>query len=807
MTQQIPKAAMSMPHATSDMECGVTSEVATHGDTDLGDTQLGDTRSGDRRPPASETGVDLTGTPDSVVRAQIIVRGITCNGCCRRIEAEIGALRGVLEVNLNYTTHVLSVAIDTDEAAPRDVLQTLEALGFEGMLRPQDRPVRADQRERRGLLVRFAVSAALMVQIMMLTMALYFSASLGIEPAFEQLFEWGAAALTLPVLVVGSSVFFRGAAVSLRGGRVSMDVTVSLAMLVAFVASVSALFGLTEHIYFDALAMFTVFLLGARFIETDQRVNAIDTLERLVFEHPVTAHRECGEQGARLEDLAADQLRPGDRVRVREGEVLPADGVVLDGTASVDESLLTGESQPVYKTAGAAVIGGTLNLQGSLRVEVRKAVCDGTFARVRKAAEALQAERPPIRQWADRVAGWFLFCILILAGLLAALGLGLSWDNWLDRVIAVLIVTCPCALSLATPAALTATAVALSARGIIVRRLAALEFLTRATHVAFDKTGTLTSGQLALVAVTLSAHARTEGRTEPAILSAAAALEEGANHPVARALRRTAPEQIKAHCVELHPGLGVSGTVDGVRLRLGSQTFISGSACQDMQTSAADTETEAGILVLLADDRGVLAELRFSDPVRAEARSVVAALRARSMVPLIISGDRQHNADAVGAAVGIERALGGVSPTGKADCLAAILREDAPAKPLVVAVGDGVNDAPMFGCADVSVALGGHAALASEIADLTITGARLDRLPELFAIARRMRRVLYQNFAWAIGYNLVAVPAAALGWVPPWLAALGMTASSILVTLNAARIGRTGVRSGSESERRRGGEA
>lgn len=724
---------------------------------------------------------------------QIIVRGITCNGCCRRIETAISALPGVMDSHLNYSTHVLSVTLDAQRAAPQDVLAALQGLGFEGLVRPNDRPVRSDVRARRGLLIRFAVSAALMAQIMMLSMALYFSASLGIDPAFERLFEWGSAALTVPVLAVGSSVFFRGALASLRGRRISMDVTVSLAMLVAFFASLAALAGVTEHIYFDAVAMFTVFLLGARFVETDQRVKAVDTLERLVFEHPVTAHRERSDEAAPLEDVAADRLHPGDRVRVREGEVLPADGVVLEGAASIDESLLTGESQPVQKGPGAAVIGGTLNLEGSLRVEVRRAVSDGTFARVRQAAEALQAERPPIRQWADRVAGWFLGVILLLAGSMAGLGQVLSWDDWLDRVIAVLIVTCPCALSLATPAALTATAVALSARGVIVRRLSALEFLTQATHVAFDKTGTLTSGRLSLAGMTLSAHAAAQGLDKTAVCNAAAALEEGANHPVAQALRLASTRPQKAHFVEMHPGLGVSGTIDGKRLRLGSHAWIDAAPLEPLSEGVGASVRAPGISVLLADDQGVLAEFSFSDPVRPESAAVVDALRAQHIEPLIISGDRQQNASAVAAEVGIARAVGGVSPTGKAECLAELVRQngDGAAETLVVAVGDGVNDAPMFGCADVSVALGGHAALASEIADLTITGARLDRLPELFSIARRMRRVLHQNFAWAIGYNLLAVPVAAMGWVPPWLAALGMTASSMLVTLNAARIRRT----------------
>lgn len=711
---------------------------------------------------------------------EIMVRGITCNGCCRRIETSVAALPGVLESHLNYTTHLLTVRLDPATADQEDVLEALTALGFEGLVRPKDRPVRSDYQARRGLLIRFAVSAALMMQIMALTMALYFGDALGIEPEFERLFTFAAAGLTLPVLVVGSSVFFRGALASLRGHRISMDVTVSLAILVAFGASIAALVGLTEHIYFDAVAMFTVFLLGARFVEADQRVRAIDTLERLIFEHPVVAHREqAGDtrESLLLEDVPADALKPGDRVRVREGEVLPADGRVIEGEASIDESLLTGESEPVHKSPGAAVIGGTLNMQGSLRVEVVRGVADGTFARVRQAAEALQAERPPIRQWADRIAGWFLGGILIIAAVMLTVGVMNGTPGWIERVVAVLIVTCPCALSLATPAALTSTAVALSRRGIIVRRLSALEFLTRATHVAFDKTGTLTTGHLSLVEVNLSPAAMSAGLDREWVLNVAAGLEQGASHPVARAISGAATCPVRAAFVELHPGLGVSGTVAGRRLRLGSGAWIGSES------------GGKGVRVLLAEGDTVLADLAFADPIRAASPEVVSSLRNQGIAALIISGDRRENAEDVATAVGIAQVAGGVSPTGKAEALAR-MTAGAGVSPVVVAVGDGVNDAPMFGCADVSVALGGHAALASEVADLTITGAQLERLPELFAIARRMRRVLTQNFSWAIGYNVLAVPAAAMGWVPPWLAAVGMTASSMLVTLNAARIPR-----------------
>lgn len=713
-------------------------------------------------------------------RLEIMVRGITCNGCCRRIETAIGALPGVIEGHLNYTTHLLTVRLDAAITESDAVLGALARLGFEGLVRPKDRPLRRDHGERRGLLIRFSVSAALMMQIMALTMALYFGDALGIDPEFERLFTWVAAALTLPVMAVGSSVFFRGAIASLAGRRISMDVTVSLAILVAFTASVAALFGLTAHIYFDAVAMFTVFLLGARFVEADQRVHAIDTLERLIFEHPVVAHRERREDGdasAALEDVPAEALKPGDWVRVREGEVLPADGRVLEGEASVDESLLTGESQPVHKSPGAAVIGGTLNMQGSLRVEVARTVVDGTFARVRQAAESLQAERPPIRQWADRIAGWFLGGILVIAGTMVGVGLVGGNPDWIERVVSVLIVTCPCALSLATPAALTSTAVALSRRGIIVRRLSALEFLTRATHVAFDKTGTLTTGHLSLAEVNLTPAAEDAAMDRSWVLNAAAGLEAGASHPVARAIRALAEAPLASEKVQLHPGLGVSGCVSGRHLRLGSGAWIGAG------------HTGTGVRVMLADGDTILAELAFHDPVREAAAEVVAGLQAQGITPLIISGDRPENAQAVARAVGITEVAAGISPTGKAERLAA-MTASGHRKSVVVAVGDGVNDAPMFGSADVSVALGGHAALASEVADLTITGAQLERLPELFTLARRMRRVLLQNFTWAIAYNVLAVPAAAMGWVPPWLAAVGMTASSMLVTLNAARIPR-----------------
>jgi len=729
------------------------------------------------RDPSGGPGFGVQVGRDGRHFAEIMVEGISCNGCCRKIEKALSDLDGLTTMNLNYTTHLLSIGWDPHVTSVDRVLKAIESLGFEPLVRPTGQRLSADHGLRRALLVKFGVSAALGMQIMTLSLALYFGDAWGIEPEFERFFEWCAFALTLPILAVGSSVFFAGAVRDLTARRIGMDVTVSLAIVLAFAASVAGLAGLAQHIYFDAVAMFTVFLLGARFIETDQRVRAIDTLERLAFEHPVVAHR-LTETGT-VEDVRASALGVGDRIVVREGEIVPADGIVRTGTASLDESLLTGESTPVPKGPRDAVIGGTLTLDGVLEVDVARTVDDGTFAMVRRAAETLQAERPPIRAFADRVAAWFLTGILTLAVALTALGLATGDPDWLTKVIAVLIVTCPCALSLATPAALTATAVALSKRGIVVRRFAALERLTAATHVAFDKTGTLTTGALELERV----EALRDGLEPAAALDLAAGLEQGTNHPVARAFARAAARPASCTDLEVLPGRGVAGRIGDVDYRLGSLAWLEPGA-------DGHAEPARGMTIVLADSAGPVARFRFSDPLRAEAPDVVARLtREFALTPSIISGDQAPNVEGVAREAGIALTAAGVSPAGKTEALERMLTGgDEKTAPVVVAVGDGVNDAPMFGRADVAVAMGGHAALASEIADMTVVGAHLERLPEVFRIARRMRRVLTQNFVWAIGYNVTAIPAAALGFVPPWLAAIGMTASSVLVTLNAARI-------------------
>lgn len=705
----------------------------------------------------------------------MLIEGISCNGCCRKIEAALAKVPGLASAELNYATHLLRVSWRAGDSSLAAVTGAIEALGFEALVRPAGGRLSPDHGRRRSLLVRLGVSAALAMQIMALSLALYFGDALGIEPRFARFFEWCAFALTLPLLAFGSSTFFAGALRDLSARRVGMDVTVSLAIGLAFAASVAGVVGFTEHIYFDAVAMFTVFLLAARFIETDQRVRAIDTLERLAFEHPVIAHR-LSEAGS-LEDIAAPNVAVGDRLLVREGEIVPADGVVVSGAASLDESLLTGESTPVAKAIRDAVIGGTVNLDGVLEIRVSRTVADGTFAMVRRAAETLQAERPPIRRWADRVAAWFLTGILVLAAALTALGLTAGDPDWLSKVIAVLIVTCPCALSLATPAALTATAVALSRRGILVRRFAALERLTAATHLAFDKTGTLTTGALELAEVVPLRASFTAAEA----LNLAAGLEQGTNHPVARAFLKVADQPVACTGLTVVPGCGVRGRADGVDYRLGSPGWV------------GDGDSEAprrrGMTIVLADARGPIARFRFGDPLRDEAPTVVAALARRfGITPMIVSGDQAGNVAGVAEEAGIALTAAGVSPEGKTVAVDEMAGTTAGAESVVVAVGDGVNDAPMFGRADVAVAMGGHAALASEIADMTIVGADLSRLPDVFAIAHRMRRVLAQNFVWAIGYNVTAIPAAALGYVPPWAAAIGMTASSVLVTLNAARI-------------------
>jgi Cu2+-exporting ATPase len=564
-----------------------------------------------------------------------------------------------------------------------------------------------------------------------------------------------------------------------------MDVPVALGVGAAFAASVWATLSAAGEVYFDSVTMFVFFLLTGRYLEMMARQKAARSVETLARAIPAFATRlpgwPVGSADAAGERVAVAELQAGDAVRIKPGETVPADGIVLDGESAADESLLTGESRPVSKRAGDALIGGSVNTASPMVMRVERVGEATRVAAIQRLMERAAAEKPRLVEMADRVAGRFIIALLVLA-----LATAVAWW-WIDSAralwifVAVLVVSCPCALSLATPAALTVATGALAARGVLVTRGHAIEALARADRFIFDKTGTLTVGRMDLVE-TIPVRLAAERA-----LSLAAALERGSEHPIARALAAHSVDAgIEVVGSRTTTGAGVEGTIEGRIWRLGRPEFVGmlhGAAVpEDVRTIVGAGDT----VIALGTEVGWDAFFRLCDGIRPEAAEMAAELMTAGTRLSIFSGDAPAAAARVGAALHISDARGGLSPEDKHAALKALQE----AGETVAMVGDGVNDAPVLAQAQVSIAMGGGADLARANADIVLLGNNLQALPEGLALARRTVRIVKQNLVWAFAYNFLAIPLAMAGWVTPWMAGIGMSASSLLVVLNALRLQR-----------------
>jgi len=550
-----------------------------------------------------------------------------------------------------------------------------------------------------------------------------------------------------------------------------MDVPVALAIGSAYAASIYNSLRGSGEVYFDSVTMFVFFLSLGRFVEMATRHRAGETAEALARLAPSTALRIDPASGAPV-PVGVAELTAGDRLLVRAGDSFPADGELTKGGTHVDESMLSGESRPVARATGDPVIGGSVNRGGPVEMLVQRIGGDTVLSHVARMLERAQAQRPALARTADVVARWFVVGVLVVAATAAAVWSAVDMAKAFEVTLSVLVVTCPCALSLATPTALTAAIARLARSGLLVARSDALEPLATADILVMDKTGTLTRGRISLSEVRVL-----RDLSRDRCLALAAALETASEHPLAAALRR--PDAPLAEDVQVFPGEGIEGVIEGRRYRVGTPGFVTAMASGPR---GAGTDASA----LFGDLDGPLAAFTFDDPVRPDAACTLASMRAAGLEPEILSGDGEAPVKALGEALEIDRIGWRRSPQEKLDRI----RELQRAGHRVVMVGDGVNDAPVLAGADVSVAMGAGAPLAQTTSDMILLGESLSPLVAGVLTARRTLAVIRQNVGWAVMYNLVALPLAAAGLVAPWMAAIGMSASSLLVVLNSARLAR-----------------
>jgi len=707
--------------------------------------------------------------------ANLILEGIVCAACVWLNERHLHQLPGVLAADINFSTHRARVQWDDSRIKLSDILKSIQDIGYLAYPFDSGRQEELFRKERNTAIRRLAIAGLGMMQVMMYAVPAYMAADGTMTSDIEALMRFASLILTTPVVFYSAWPFFQGAWRDLKLYRAGMDVPVALGVGAAYAASIYGTFIGSAEVYFDAVTMFVFFLLTGRFLEMSARKRSAEAAESLIKLIPAAAMRLPGYPTSREEELVgAVKLVAGEHVLIGPGESFPADGCVVEGYSSVDESLLTGESMPVVKHVSSNVIGGTINLESPLVVRVEKVGSDTVLSGIVRLLDRALAEKPRLAQIADRVAAWFVLVLLLVAASVAGIWYLVDASRAFWITVSVLVVSCPCALALATPTALTAALGRLTRLGLLSTRGHALETLAHATDFVFDKTGTLTTGKFSLLDMEVLRGER------DSLLDMARALEQGATHPLAAALREAAGTGVlEADNLSYIPGRGVTGRIAGKTYRLGAPEFIGDAPPRERFHDGVS-------LVGLADDAGVLAWFALGDALRPQARQLIDELRDLGVRLHLYSGDRAENVADLARQLGIEDARGGMLPQDK---LAAVrkLQQDGA---IVAMTGDGVNDAPVLAQAQVSIAVDQGAEAAQAAADMVLLSSEIGRLADGVKLARKTQVVIKQNLFWSVFYNIIAIPAAAMGYVTPWMAGLGMSLSSLLVVLNAMRLSR-----------------
>lgn len=714
--------------------------------------------------------------------ASLILEGITCAACVWLNEQHLTRQAGVTAVDINYATRRARVRWDDRRIRLSGILAAIAAIGYRAYPYDATRSEDLARKERRSALWRLFVAGFGMMQVMMYAVPVYLAEEGTMSADIESLMRWASLALTLPVVFYSAAPFFRNAWRDLRLRRVGMDVPVALGVGAAFAASLWATLMGAGEVYFDSVTMFVFLLLGGRYLEMLARQKAVRSIERVGRALPAFAERLDAFPSLDAERVAVSALAAGDIILVSPGQTIAADGVVLQGKSEVDESLLTGESRPIPREEGGEVTGGTVNMRSPLVVRVTKVGEATRLASIMRLMERAITEKPRVVELADRVASWFVAALLVLA-----CGTGAVWSQidpqralWV--FVSVLVVSCPCALSLATPAALAVATGALARLGLLVSRGHAIEALARADHFVFDKTGTLTWGRLRLQEVLALGEAPLAETQR-----LAAALEQGSEHVVGIGLRRAFSPgcaDTQAQELQAYTGQGVEGIIGGRRLRIGRVEFAGALHGKPLPAAAAALKASGDTCVALADGSGWLALFRLGDELRPQARELVSGLRRLGCKVTLLSGDSPEAVARIAQELDIADAHGGMAPQDKQEFIARLQSEGG----LVAMTGDGVNDAPVLAQAQVSVAMGGGTELARNQADIVLLGEDLAQIMRAVALARRTLSIIRQNLGWAFAYNFVAIPLAMFGLITPWMAGIGMSMSSLMVVANALRL-------------------
>lgn len=702
----------------------------------------------------------------------LLIEGINCAACGWLIEKRLRAMPGILEADLNASTHRLHVRWHGATLALSQIVTKLREIGYTAHPYRADQAVTQIQAHNRRTLRQLGVAGLLWMQVMMASMATWPEFNLDLSQDMDQILRWTSLFLTTPIVFYACSDFFRGAWRDLQTRHLTMDVSVSLAIGGAYLAGIWATITQSGELYFDAVGMFALFLLAGRYLERRAREKTASATSQLIKLLPTSCLRH--NSSGTSERILVRELALEDQVLVPPGALIPADGTIQEGYSSIDESLLTGESTPLDRGPGSLVSAGTLNIQNPLIIQVQALGEQTALSAIVRLMERAEREKPLWAARADRAAQWFLLLVLISTVVIGGLWWYIDADRAFWIVIALLVATCPCALSLATPVALTVATGSLRRQGMLITRGHVLEHLETIDTVIFDKTGTLTEGRVRLTDVQLLG---TLSRTE--CLALAGALEQHSAHPIAKAFNHLAQN---AKAVSYSPGLGLEGRIADQLVRIGQPAFVA----QLSQQSPPSPPAQPGQWLLLGDTKQLLAWLLLQDNLRQEAPDLVRACQARGWNTLLLSGDSSTMVGIIAKTLGIQDARAGLSSAEKLS----VVQELQKSGKRILMLGDGINDVPVLAGADISIAMGSASDLAKVNADAVLLSNNLSSVLTTFKIARATRRVIVQNLLWASLYNACILPFAALGWITPLWAALSMSLSSLLVVFNALRLAR-----------------
>lgn len=709
------------------------------------------------------------------------VEGIRCAACAWLIRSQLESRQGIEQVQVDVATGFVRINWLPGELQLSKIAAILSSVGYRPHLPLAGAEAMGRQQERRDALKRLGVAGLGMMQVMMFAVGLYAGDAMGISEGSERFLQWVSLVVTTPVLFYSGRVFYSSAWRSLSNGKVGMDVPVALAITIAFVMSCINFLTGSGHVYFDSVVMFIFFLSLGRYAELVIRHRNLQTglaLARLLPEWAELIKGDVSEQ------VPASDLRKSDRVRVRAGQTFPADGIVMTGQTEANEALLTGESRPVWKQAGDKVIAGSINLSQTVEVEVAEDPDNSTVSVMGRMLLKSQTHRSRYARLSERYAGWFVAVVLTIAGLTAVWWLINDLSMLFPATLAVLVISCPCALSLATPAAIASSSRALLEQGVLLTRGEALEIISKVDTVVFDKTGTLTSGNPSIVCTVINPD-REDVDKEQA-LAIAALLELESSHPIARAFSDIRVNRNEVSDIRNREN-GVTGKVSDTDYRLGNASF----ACVNVAEISG-----SGGRVWLSDNKGWVARFDLDDGLREDTVEMLNTLKGQGLELVVLSGDHTKAVASVARRTGIDQWFAEHNPAMKMEYLK-FLQADGKT---VMMVGDGVNDAPVLAAANVSMTVSGASELANSAADFIITSNSMRYVGVVFASGHKTHAIIRQNLVWALAYNLLAVPFAAAGYIVPWMAALGMSLSSLLVVLNSGRLARRPTSAGSLAE-------